>query len=79
MALTTCDSVSLKFQRLIMFPVSESIQLKESLPEEELNERHEGTKGTSGICHNHSANTFPGAILKDKHREAGSAREGSAQ
>jgi hypothetical protein len=49
-------SVGLKAQILIMSPVSEGIQLKESSPEEGLKERHEGTEGPSGMCHNHSAN-----------------------
>jgi hypothetical protein len=40
-----CDSVGLKTQILIMSPVSEGIQLKGSLPEEGLNETHEGTDG----------------------------------
>jgi hypothetical protein len=68
---TPRDSVSLKAQMLRMSPVSEGIHLKDSLPEKRLNEKHEGTEDPSGLCHNHSANTFPGALLKDKHRALG--------
>jgi hypothetical protein len=43
MASTTCDSVSLKTQILIMSTVSEGVQVKECSLEEGLNVRHEGT------------------------------------
>jgi hypothetical protein len=48
-ASTTCVSVGLKAQILIMSPVNEGVPLKGRSLEEGLSEGHEGTEGPVGV------------------------------